>query len=205
MFFFNLFRIERDERRSTRVGGGEIVSFDGKGKKRKKNLGQLFTTICSLSFETTIEIPSGGNLTSVFQSFRQERTPIGRNRVRQTVQFHLFVEMDDDSPVFPSRNNILDYIDRCSIEKNKGKKKKKKIKRNEFSLRSIEIHRDEKTSSKLAYAMYFKRAIFEFFLAVGRIFSISSKWNDKQISLLTSIPSRFPHLPLHGPFCIPAG
>lgn len=175
-----------------------------RGKNEKKNLGQLFTTICSLSFETTIEIPSGGNLTSVFQSFRQERTPIGRNRVRQTVQFHLFVEMDDDSPVFPSRNNILDYIDRCSIEKNKGKKEKKKIKRNEFSLRSIEIHRDEKTSSKLAYAMYFKRAIFEFFLAVGRIFSISSKWNDKQISLLTSIPSRFPHLPLHGPFCIPA-
>lgn len=104
-----------------------------RGKNEKKNLGQLFTTICSLSFETTIEIPSGGNLTSVFQSFRQERTPIGRNRVRQTVQFHLFVEMDDDSPVFPSRNNILDYIDRCSIEKNKGKEKKKKIKRNEFS------------------------------------------------------------------------
>lgn len=100
----------------------------GKGEETKKNLGQLFTTIRSLSFGTTIEIPSGGNLTSVFRSFRQERTPIGRNRARQTVQFHLFVEIDDDSPVFPSRNNnILDLpIDRCSIEKNKGKKKEKK-------------------------------------------------------------------------------
>lgn len=77
--FFYLFLSNRMERGKIDESRKSFRSMETIRKKTKrKNLGQLFTTICSLSFGTTIEIPSGDNLTSVFQSFRQERTPIDR-------------------------------------------------------------------------------------------------------------------------------